>query len=509
MDRPNILLIMCDQLRFDGIHALGNDLIDTPNLDRLARRGLTFTNAYSTCPVCVPARYTLRTGCEPWHTGCYCNEVPEPLDGLAKTMEERCGPYLARVMAQQGYETFGIGKFHTMPEFDEDLGYHRQMNVEELWANGAQRSKDAYAGFIAREHPEYDHVEQLHGERTNMYYMPQMSPLPAQLTSEAFVAQSAVRELENIHGKPYFGFVSFIGPHPPCAPPVPYNRYYNPDAMGAPAPSNAEIDFMDEQLPWMNHLIWAEDISPLLYRSLKSRYYGEITYIDHCIGQILDAVDAREDRENTLICFFSDHGDHLGDHHSWQKESFFEAACHVPFLMSWPAQWGCAGDGPETGAGLWRDDQLICLTDVFGIVSAAAGCEQLRDGHPILRVLNGAATPRSHLTACYGRPGTPQFKLMVRRGPWKYIYMANGGREQLFNLDRNPEETVLYNQSHGEVCRELRDYAQEYCRRPGLYPALTDGGLKAWPFESRPLMRIHQFDESSGVYGFIKEGETP
>lgn len=93
--KKNILYIMCDQFRFDCIHALGNDLISTPNLDRLVKRGISYTNAYSTCPVCVPARYTIRTGCEPNTTGCYTNEVPKALDSQPDTMTERCGDYLA------------------------------------------------------------------------------------------------------------------------------------------------------------------------------------------------------------------------------------------------------------------------------------------------------------------------------------------------------------------------------------------------------------------------------
>ena len=107
---------------------------------------------------------------------------------------------------------------------------------------------------------------------------------------------------------------------------------------------------MDEQIPWMNHLIWAEDINDPHARVLKARYYGEISYIDDCLGRILDAVEARGDADNTLICFFADHGDHLGDHSAWQKESFFEASCHVPFLRELARR--AAGGRAARGAGL-------------------------------------------------------------------------------------------------------------------------------------------------------------
>src|SRR5512133_2764800 len=93
MDKPNILFIMCDQFRYDMIAALGNPDIHTPNLDRLVRRGISLTQAYSPCPVCVPARYIIRTGRTAAATGCFLNEAPCAPVGQAEGMEDRCGPY--------------------------------------------------------------------------------------------------------------------------------------------------------------------------------------------------------------------------------------------------------------------------------------------------------------------------------------------------------------------------------------------------------------------------------
>lgn len=494
MDKPNILFIMCDQFRYDCIHALGNEKIRTPNLDRLVGRGITFENAYSTCPVCVPARYTVRTGREPAVTGCYMNEVPQAMDSLPDSMQERCGEYLAAEMRKLGYYAFGIGKFHTSPEFDEDCGYDLQLNIEEMWETEEMRGKDAYASFIKEKHPEYSHIEQLHGERTNMYYMPQMSPMPAELTVEAFTADKAADQIRAVKDKPYFGFVSFIGPHPPCAPPVPYNRMYDPDEMGNPVCGELKTDFMDEQIPWMNHLIWADEMNDFLARNVKSRYYGEITYIDSCIGKLLDAVEEREDSGNTLICFFSDHGDHMGDHHAWQKESYFEASCHVPFLLSWPGRYDAR-----------KEKQLVCLADLFGIATAAAGKPQIRDGHPVLDALDGRAEERREVFAVYGRPGTPLFKVMLRTGRWKYIFMANGNREQLFDLDNDKHELCLQNEKYPEVLKELRGTVWKRCGRPGLLAARDGDAMKVFPYRERPRFRIRQFDLSSGVRDFMSQ----
>lgn len=491
--KPNVLFVMADQFRFDAIAALGNGDIYTPNLDRLAARGMTLTRAYSTCPVCVPARYTIRTGCEPHTTRIFSNAKPHLVEGMAPTMTGRCGPYLAQSMRSLGYRTFGIGKFHTSP-WNEELGYETHLHSEELYATPEQRRGDSYASWVAKKHPAFDYLEGLMGERTEMYYMPQMRPMPAHVTEEGWVTESAVEQIGVNDDRPYFGFISFIGPHPPIAPPIPFNRIYDPDRMPNPVCGKIETDHMDEQIPWMNYAVWSEDINNSHARIVKARYYGEITFIDHCIGQILDAVEKRGDAENTLICFYSDHGDHLGDHHGWQKESFFDVSCHVPFLLSWPARLP-AGK---------KSNELVCLTDLFGIATTAAGKPQLRQGIDVLGAVNGSTQGRDTLFGYYGNPGTPLFKIMARQGSWKYIYLANGGREQLFDLDHDPHELSNVAETKRDIADLLRQKAVAACDRPELRATLDGKGLRAFPFEARPLRRIYQFDHSRGVTGFPK-----
>ena len=233
--QPNVLFVMTDQQRFDTIAALGNQHIYTPNLDRLVRRGVSFTSAYSTCPVCVPARYTIRTGCEPPATRIFSNRISGPAPGQADTIEGRCGPYLATVMRQLGYRTFGIGKFHSSPS-REPLGYDVHLHSEELYGSPEDRATDAYAAWLAREHPEYDHLEQLMGERTEMYYMPQMSAQPADCAVEAWAADRSVEQIGADDGRPWFGFVSFIGPAPSPRPADPLQPHVRPGPHARPCP---------------------------------------------------------------------------------------------------------------------------------------------------------------------------------------------------------------------------------------------------------------------------------
>ncbi|ELK50741.1 choline-sulfatase, partial [Haloferax sp. BAB-2207] len=115
---------MTDQQRSDTIRALGNSRIHTPNIDRLVDRGVSFTNAYSPDPICIPARHTIRTGCEAITTGYLGNEKRD-----ARHLEDRCGPFLARSMRERGYRTFLVGKYHAHPR-DIDLGYDHHLSFE-------------------------------------------------------------------------------------------------------------------------------------------------------------------------------------------------------------------------------------------------------------------------------------------------------------------------------------------------------------------------------------------
>ena len=122
----------------------------------------------------------------------------------------------------------------------------------------------------------------------------------------------------------------------------------------------------------------------------------------------VDAVEKRGDGGNTPICFYSDNGDHPGDHDAWQKEIFFEASRHIPMLVSWPAK-SAAGTKP---------DALAALTDLFGITTKAAGKLDLRQCSDFPGVLDRSSAPREYLSGYYGEAGSPHCKIMVLHGEW-------------------------------------------------------------------------------------------
>jgi choline-sulfatase len=492
--KPNVLFVMTDQQRFDTIHALGNSHIHTPNLDRLVKRGVSFTNAYSTCPVCVPARYTIRTGCFAGTTRSFVNDVGEPLPHQAETMTGRCGPYLPETMRRLGYRTWGVGKFHTKP-WNEDLGYETQLHTMENWLTPEMRKGDAFGSWLRENHPEFDFVEQVHGERSDMYYRPQTSPLPFDATVEHWDADRAIELINAGDGRPYFGMVSFIGPHPPFAPPVPYNRLYDPDKLPDPVHGPAALDELDEVQTAFDKMAFAHGLSDEQWRIVKSRYYGDITYIDACLGRILDAVEARDDADNTLICFFSDHGEMMGDRGMSQKATYFEPACHVPMLVSWPARL------PANQ----RNDSIACLADLFGIATGAAGTLDVREGIDLLGVIDGRAKPREYLLGYIGHLGANGYKLMVRGGRWKYIFLATGGHELLFDVQNDPQELHNLAAEEPEVLARFREQAVAMCDNPDYRPTLRNGKLKSYEagsFKHFGGMRIIQMEPSIGVEGF-------
>jgi choline-sulfatase len=488
LNKPNVLFIMTDQQRFDTIRALGGRIAPTPNLDSLAHDGVAFSAAYSPCPVCVPARYTIRSGRDTPATGWLSNTVP------AQNVEQRTGDYIARRMGRLGYRTWGIGKFHAQP-WEEDLGFERILHCEENLTTAGDFERDDYVKWLRTAHPDFAHLEQVHGERTDMYYAPQTRAQPAGATAEYWVSGKAVEELACEDRRPFFGFVSFIQPHPPIAPPVPYNRMFNPDEMPGPVVGPEAIDTADPYLAWMNYLVWADDISDSAARQLKARYYGEIAFLDVCIGRILDALRRRPGWRNTLVVFFSDHGEMLGDHRAWQKESYFEASCRIPFIVSWPAK--LAG-GQVTNA-------LASLTDLYGMATRAAGACDVRDGHDVLGALLGECPPRPALFGVYGPPGKHDFKAMMRQGDWKYIWIANGGRELLFNVRDDPGETILHNEKSPALLAEMRKSLEKYLSGQKYDAALgPDGTLKALDYCPAKRCRILQFER--GVANFTSTG---
>ncbi len=180
-----------------------------------------------------------------------------------------------------------------------------------------------------------------------------------------------------------------------------------------------------------------------------------------------------------------------------RKQIFCDTACRFPLLLSWPAT--LPGDTVRT--------ELISLADLFGIATSAAGGCELREGIDVLKMLRGECAPREYLVGMVEIPGSQDFKVMVVTDEWKYIFMANGGREQLFNRGRDPNELSNCVTSSPAIKDGLYALAVKACRVQGATDALDGDKLRAFPFRKRTPMRIYQFDRSHGVLGFPEKPE--
>ena len=350
--QPNVLLLFCDQLRSDVIRQLGNPIIRTPNLDRLCREGTAFTSAYSPCPVCVPARASMHYGQYPMNTGCYENRDPMPEDGR---------PSFMQALADNGYRTHGIGKCHFTPKPHDLRGFQSRERQEE---GGRPPEVDEYTAFLAERGHHW--LREPHGVRGEMYYVPQLSPLPADEHPTQWIGD---RTLDFIRGEgassqPWMLFSSFIHPHPPFAPPSPWHKIYRAARMPLPrVPADAESLHTYINRRQNRYKYRDQGIDQNLLRCMKAHYYACVSFIDYQVGRILAALEDAEQLDDTLILFTADHGEHLGDYNCFGKRSMHDTCARVPLLARMPSQF-------EAGV---RCEAPVSLVDVAPTILNTSG----------------------------------------------------------------------------------------------------------------------------------------
>ncbi len=412
--KPNILVLFTDQQRADSIHALGNEIIRTPNMDRLVREGTAFTNCFSPAPVCVPARISMQYGLYPQKTNTYENHI---------MMSDNGNAYPA-VLGRNGYCTRGIGKCH----FDGLRGFDARETQEELESDPA---KDDYVAWLEKNG--YD-SDEAHGARGEMYYIPQISTLPAEAhptqwigdRSTAFITERAQDK------QPWCLFSSFIHPHPPMAPPKPWHKLYRTKDMPLPfLPENRT-----ELYTWVNRLqnrykYRDHGLDLNLIRTLIAYYYASISFIDFQIGRILDTLEKTGQLDNTLILFTSDHGEHLGDFGCFGKRSMHNASARVPMLVRLPGRFA-AGECCDTATS---------LVDVFPTLLGAAGISATGlglDGQDLAEIAK-SAEPRI-VYSQYEEKGNAIYMAVSR--DWKYVYSAGDQSEFYFDRRNDPRELI-------------------------------------------------------------------
>lgn len=426
MKRPNVLLIMTDQQRWDTLGCYGNKTIETPYLDSLAAEGTLFTSAYSCAPSCIPARASLLTGMAPWNTGIIYSSG----GGIAKGMGGGFEHTLPGELAKAGYHTQGVGKMHFEPQRALN-GFHNTVLDESGRVESPAFVSDYRRWFDERKTGDYGYLD--HGITWNSW-IARPYHAPEFLHPTNWTVNESIRFLrERDPEKPFFLKTSFARPHSPYdAVPYYFDLYWR---KSLPKPYIG--DWCGEHdVPADNPEAWRGKMSDEEIRRARAGYYGNINHIDHQIGRLFYEMRNLGVYDDTLILFTSDHGDMLGDHHLWRKTYGYEGSAHVPFIVRLPKGLG----GKAAGI----IDRTVGLQDIMPTVLEAAGVPipETVDGKSVLPLIRGEAVEwRPYLHGEHGVCYAEQQEMhYLTDGRWKYIWLARLGSEQLFDLAADPGE---------------------------------------------------------------------
>lgn len=319
MKKRHILFIFFDQLRYDAIGAMGNPYIQTPALDALANESVVFDRCFTPSPVCVPARLSMLAGQYPARTG---NSNNNP-----KLQYEGKGFYSA--ITESGYDSCCVGKMHHIWNLLGDIGFKKRCTQEPL-------SNCDYYKFL--QNSPYSNVFDYNGQRSEMYYVPQVCQLPAEYHPTNWIGDRSLDYLDGCdpENENCFLVSSIFHPHPPFSPPAPWNKLYR-DYNGIPPYDPEGVDY-DEIAPLLYDKFSTKrlGISELDLLRIRNFYYACVSFADLQVARIIAKLKEKGMYDDTLIVVSSDHGEMLGDFRSVGKRSMYDGAAHIPFFIRVP-----------------------------------------------------------------------------------------------------------------------------------------------------------------------------
>jgi arylsulfatase len=348
--RPNILLLMCDQLRQDALGCYGNNVVRTPRVDLLAERGVRFTNMFAAYPVCAPNRASLITGRYPSVHRLRTNGQRLPEDELT----------LMQILREQGYATYGTGKMHFGPQWEWPADGKPIEDPDPATAISPQPDETSFPwyGFdrvaLTEDHRMGPYGDYLAERGYNVWdelhsaSYPQSatvrSPFPEEHHQTTWITDRAIDCLnEHPADRPFFLWVSYVHPHHPFNPPAPYDTMYDPAEMPLPVWDAAEVEGWPEAYRRKfyarsggHEAVGLCDFSGEDWQRIRAYYYGMISQIDANVGRLLDTLLAQGQLDNTLVLFTADHGENLGDHHLLFKGTTYDCVTKVPLIVCLP-----------------------------------------------------------------------------------------------------------------------------------------------------------------------------
>ena len=529
----NILFIMCDQLRFDYLSCSGHPTIKTPNIDKLAKRGVMFSNAYCQSPICGPSRMSAYTGRYVSSHGSSSNFAP--LRVGEKNIGHHLNPLGVRTVLvgkthiiadQEGMERLGvdaesaIGVHHAQAGFEvyeRDDGVHPDTMVKpNLKYNKYLKSK----GYDEDENPWHwaaNSVETQNGVRSGFFN--DQVDLPARVSDEdsetPYMTRRAIEFLSEDNGKkPWLLHLSYIKPHWPYVAPAPYNSMYSVEDVIPPNKAEHELKDPNQLMGcFMNRVAGKTFGEDYAREKVIPVYMGLITQIDDQLGILFEFMEANGLMENTMIVFTSDHGDYLGDHWMGDKDYFHDPSVKIPMIIADPSQEANKTRGTT-------DDSMVELIDLLPTFLEFYECsveKNVLDGLSLLPKIRGReADWRSAVVSEYDyscqvfRPELERMPLdcrsyMIADEKWKYIH-APGFPPVLFDRVNDPAELndLGRNPEYEHICdlmfKKLADWSLQYRQRETW---TEDKNLHMTGLEEQLGVIIGYWDEKSA------EGKDP
>ena len=487
-DRPDVLLILVDDLK-PALGCYGDPAAKTPNLDKLAARGMRFDLAYCNQAVCAASRFSLLLGSHPTSTGLYA---------LGDQLRERLpdAVTLPQYFARYGYRTESLGKvFHIG---HGNRGDPRSFSVEHFHDKVIEYvdAASTAGGNLTREEAYFTNQE-----------LGRISSLPRgaafespDVADDAYadgrVADETVRRLQAASrrraddGTPFFIAVGFARPHLPFSVPQKYWDLYDPASLplakGATPPIDAPAIAMRKNGELSNYqsVPAGGEVDAELARKLVHGYYASISFVDAQIGKLLAELDRLKLAENTIVVLWGDHGFHLGDHGLWTKHTNYEQANRIPLIIAAPV---VSKPGTTTRQLAESVDVFPTLTEIAGL--PAPSVPQKLDGRSLVPVLRApAARVRDHAYHVFPRAKlgrairTERYRLVE----WlRFSESAEKAELELYDYESDPHETRNLAAQEPQVVTQLRAMLAKY-------PAPVDPNAKparAQPPQRKPASR--------------------
>jgi arylsulfatase A-like enzyme len=506
---PNILWIMCDQLRFDYLSCYGHHTLQTPHIDALAARGVRFTRAYVQSPVCGPSRMSFYTGRYMRSHGANWNRFPlrigEPtLGDHLRELGVRCAlvgkthmaadaegmtrlgidpaSSLGMLVSQCGFEPYerddGLhpDPSHPRPPYDEWLraqGYDAA-NPWEHWANSAADPDGGLLNGWLLQHSD------------------KPARIPEPLSETPYMTRRAMAFIDEAarEDRAWCLHLSYIKPHWPYIAPAPYHAMYSAaDVLPAQRSEAERTDPHPVYRAFMDLRVSRAFARDEVRERVIPAYMGLVKQIDDQLGVLFGFLEERDLAQDTVVVFTSDHGDYLGDHWLGEKDMFHDVSVKVPLIVADPRQQGDATRGTVCNALV----EAIDLVPTFIEMSGGAVKRHVVEGRSLLPLLRGeAVTWRNYAISEYDysmlavrttldQP-IPDCRLfMVFDGRWKYIH-AVGFPPMLFDLATDPQEfhDLGRDERHASECARLREALLAWALRDHARITMPDARIAAY-----------------------------